>query len=94
MHHKKTYTIFEEKNNETICYVKKALMNHYALLDLEFEFLVPSKNQWDAHPIAFVNPLKTYTLLAESKFTVQIIEPSPYILCSQFNLSKKYPQTI
>ncbi len=45
-------------------------MNHYALLDCEFEFVVPSKNSWDAHPITFVNPSKTYTVLAESKFTV------------------------
>lgn len=67
--HKKTYAIFEEKNNETICYVRKALLNHYALLGLGFEFLVPSKNQWDSHPIAFVNPQKTFTVLADSKFT-------------------------
>ncbi|EAR85528.2 hypothetical protein TTHERM_00442780 (macronuclear) [Tetrahymena thermophila SB210] len=94
IHHKKTYTIFEAKNTETICYIKKALMNHYALLDLEFEFLVPSKNQWDAHPIAFVNPQKTYTVLADSRFTVQIIEPNPYTLGCQFNVTKKYPQTV
>ena len=55
-------------------------MNHYALVGLEFEFLIPAKNQWDAHPIAFVNTMKTYTVIADSKFTVQIIEPSAYSL--------------
>lgn len=79
-HHRMAETIFEAKQNETICYLKKSLINHYALMGLEIEFLVPSKNSWDAHPIAFINPSKTYTVLGESKFTIQIIEPSAYTL--------------
>jgi len=42
--HKQKHTIFEAKNTETICYIKKSLMNHYALVGLEFEFLIPAKN--------------------------------------------------
>jgi hypothetical protein len=42
-------------------------MHHYLFKDIPFEFVVPFKNSWDVHPFNFVNPTKTFLVLADSE---------------------------
>ncbi len=56
--------------------------------------MVSAQNRWDAHPITFTNPLKSFTVLAESDRGPLIIEFFGSIIGVMFNVSNKYKETI
>lgn len=79
-------------------------MHHYLFRNIPFEFVVPFKNSWDVHPFNFVNPMRTFVVLAESEkgsfnypytsLAAMILEASDNLIGTQFNLDRKYPETI
>ncbi|KRX09716.1 hypothetical protein PPERSA_02588 [Pseudocohnilembus persalinus] len=91
---KEIVQIFEGQGNETICYVKKIILNHYLFQDVELQFMIPFKNSWDVHKINFPNSNLTFSIMADSKFCPQIIKQGEHIISTQFSISQKYPETI
>jgi hypothetical protein len=63
---KELSNLYVSKLNETVCNLRKNHMHHYLFKSLDYEFIVPNKNSWDIHPFNFVNPKKTFVVLAES----------------------------
>ena len=82
------------KVDEDICFTKKVYLQHWAIAELPSDFVVPAKNTWDIHKFNFVNPNKTFLVLAESKRCPQILVFDPYCIATQFNITKKYPITV
>ena len=80
--------------NEDFCTIKKVYLQHWALQGIEFEFKMPSKAHWDIHQFNFVNSLKTFYVLAESKLGPQIICIEPYCVGTFFPVQKRYPSTV
>ena len=60
---------------------------------MDSEFIVPLKNSWDVHTFAFINPNKTFTVLAESSRGPVIIE-AKNMLATMFSTNYKYPNTL
>ena len=60
---------------------------------MDSEFIVPLKNSWDMHSFAFINPQKTFTVLAESPRGPVIIE-SVNMMSTMFATDYKYPNTL
>jgi len=88
-----TPNYLSNKHTEDFCYLKKIYMQHWALQGLDFEFVIPAKNTWDIHQFNFVNPNKTFVVLAESKRSPQIIYFDSFCIGTLFNITKRYPQT-
>ena len=90
------YDIYKSKLDEICCILKKTYLQHWALKNIEQEFIVSNKNTWDPHP---VNLLKTSTLsknyyiMAESERGPQIAIHKNSLVC-QFHIELKYPQTV
>lgn len=74
LEHNEKYKFFKSRNYEEICQIKKIFLHHWALEGMDSEFLVPLKNSWDMHNFNFVNPEKTFIILAESIRGAVIIE--------------------
>ena len=81
--------IFKSKSTETICYLKKVYLHHYLFEGLPCEFLVPSHNKWDIHPITFTNQDKAFIVLAESDRGPIIIEFFGSIIATTFHITNK-----
>lgn len=60
---------------------------------MDSEFIVPLKNSWDVHTFAFINPNKTFTVLADSIRGAVIIK-STNMLATMFATDYKYPNTL
>ncbi len=78
---------------EDYCQIKHLYCQHFALQNLPLEFVIPMNNKWEIHNFNFVNPFKTFVVLAESKKTPQIIYFEPHCVATLFDISKTYPQT-
>lgn len=82
------------KNDEEFCTVKKFYIGHWVFAEMKTEFKIPFKSHWDVHHFNFINELKTFTVLAETKHGPQIIQHAPNCIATQFAISKKYPDTV
>lgn len=85
---------FLTNTTEDFCQLKKLYSQHYSVQGLPLEFVIPSKNKWDIHRFNFVNPYKTFVVLAESQQTPQIIGFESHCIGTLFEVSKKYAPTI
>ena len=85
--------IVTNTNIEDYCQVKHLYCQHFALKTLPLEFVVPMKNNWDIHNFNFVNPYKTFVVMAETKKTPQIIYFEPHCVGTLFEVTKTYPET-
>ena len=77
--------------------IKKYYMQHWAVKDLPSEFKVACYNKWEVHPvnIASIKTVgKNYTVLVESERGPIMIEHNRDCLAVQFNIEKKYPETL
>eukprot|EP00826_Nyctotherus_ovalis_P059277 TRINITY_DN8226_c0_g1_i4.p2 TRINITY_DN8226_c0_g1~~TRINITY_DN8226_c0_g1_i4.p2 ORF type:complete len:133 (+),score=23.28 TRINITY_DN8226_c0_g1_i4:73-471(+) len=88
--------VYTSHHNESICFVKKAYVQHWALLGVSQKFLVPSKNAWDPHPVnvtqvGLVGP--NYHTLADNEQTPSVIEHKNTI-ATLFHIDEKYAETI
>jgi hypothetical protein len=81
------------KNTEDFCYLKKIYLQHWALTEMEMEFVVPAKNAWDIHQFNFVNASKSFIVIAESRRCPQVIVFDQNCIACMFNITKKYIQT-
>ncbi len=89
------YTLsYISKDVEDICSIKKVYLQHWILQGLPFEFKVASKHSWHVHQFNFVNPNKTFIVMAESPRGPQIISFGSFCVASQFPVNKKYSTTI
>jgi len=89
------YTLsYISKDIEDICSIKKIYLQHWILQGLPFEFKVASKHSWHVHQFNFVNPQKTFIVMAESPRGPQIISFGSFCVASQFPINKKYSTTI
>ncbi|OMJ75186.1 hypothetical protein SteCoe_25736 [Stentor coeruleus] len=85
--------IFIGKSNEDKCRVYKQYVQHWLVKGLGFsEFLIPSMNKWDVHPINATLKENVYMVLAESNRGPQIIIHNNAVSL-QFHISNKYPAT-
>ena len=91
---KEVASSYLSKNTEDYCNLKKLYLQHWALQDMEMEFVIASRNSWDIHKFNFVNVNKSFTVVAESKTCPQIICFEPYCVATLFNITKKFPQTV
>ena len=91
---KQNATGFCSSDTEDFCNVKKLYSQHYSLTDVPSEFVIPAKNLWDIHRFNFVNPYKTFIVLAESHRTPQIIFFEGNCIATLFDITKKYPTTV
>lgn len=81
--------------SESICYLRKMFLQHWALQGSNHEFLAPAVAGWQIHPFNFKVPEKTFNVLADSKIGPQIILfTNDNILSTQFELNYKYPDTL
>ena len=84
--------------DETMCYLKKAYVQHWLLRGLKMEFKTSQKNKWDPHPINIQENAagyigNNYFVLAESDKGPQIVEHNNTI-ATQFHLDPIYSQSI
>lgn len=85
--------IFIGKSNEDKCRIYKQYVQHWLVKGLGFsEFLVPSINKWDVHPINATVKENVYTVIAESSRGPQIILHNNTVAL-QFHVNHKYPAT-
>ena len=86
-------SVFIGKSDEDKCRIFKQYVQHWLVKGLGFsDFLVPSINKWDVHPINATSKENVYTVLAESPRGPQIIMYSN-IVAMQFHINSKYPAT-
>ncbi|KAL4474419.1 hypothetical protein ABPG72_007818 [Tetrahymena utriculariae] len=86
---------YASKNTESICYVKKYYILHWAFQDLPgTHFLVQKKSKWDIHPFSFTNSETTFVTLAESDSGPLIIQFGDYIMACQFEVIPKYFESL
>jgi hypothetical protein len=69
-------------------------LHHWAFQGMEYEFVIPLKNSWDVHSFSFVNPLKTFKVLAECTRGPLVIEVNEKILATLFSINPSYQNTI
>ena len=84
--------------DEAICYIKKAYVQHWILKGLKMEFKVPKINKWDPHPINVSQSVvgfigNNYFVLAESDRGPQIIQHKNMI-STQFHIDPSYHESI
>ncbi|KAL4442225.1 hypothetical protein ABPG74_009243 [Tetrahymena malaccensis] len=91
--HKEKYKLYKSRKYEETCRIKKMHMHHWAFQDLDDEFIIPLKNNWDIHTFAFVNPSKHFNVLADSERGAIVVEMEN-ILAVLFATNTKYPNTI
>lgn len=89
--HSLTYV---SKDIEDICSIKKLYLQHWVLQALPSEFKVPAKNNWHIHQFNFVNPNKTFIVMAESSRCPEVIYFDSFCVGVLFNITRKYPQTL
>lgn len=82
------------KSNEDFCNIRKIYLQHWALQGVDFEFKIPFQASWDVHQFNFMNPAKTFYVLAESKAGPQIIHLEPFCIATLFHITRKYPATV
>jgi hypothetical protein len=83
------------RKSESICYLRKMYLQHWALMESHHEFLVPSVANWQVHPFNFKVPEKTFNVLADSKIGPQIILfKNDNVISTQFEISNTYPDTL
>lgn len=86
--------IYKAKTTESIVYIKKNYMNHWAIKDIyPLEFKAQLLGEWDCHAFSFVNKEKTFTVLGESEKGPCVLDIGN-ILALHFNVEKAYPTTI
>lgn len=81
------------ESHEVLCYIKKQHSNHWLFAECGLEFIVPHKSKWQVHSFTFMNRIKTFEVIADSKEGPLIIE-YPNIIGVKFELDKRYPQTV
>jgi len=79
-------------SNEFWLYIDNINIHHYLFKDVQRKFLVENPTGWVMHPICFLDPKNSFSVLAESSFTPEIIEQGLRIGCL-FYIGKKYPET-
>lgn len=82
------------RTDEDFCTTKKVFLQHWTLLNVQREFKIPLKTHWDIHNFNFINPNKTFVVLAESKSRPQVIFLDPYCVATYFPIQRKYPETM
>ena len=88
--------LFTATNNETICFLRKSCIQHWALINLPQRFVVTTKNTWDPHPVNItqiggVGP--NDNILADNEKGPCIIEHRN-TLSTLFHIDDKHPETI
>jgi len=89
------YDIYTSTNKETVCFLKKSKVQHWAMIGLPNKFLVNKRNTWDPHPvnITHVSVLgPNYYTLADNEQGPNIIEQRN-TLATLFHIEYKYPET-
>ena len=81
------------ETSETLCILKKHEYGHWLFEGISPEFVVAWKTRWEIHPFGFPDPSKIFSILAESKVGPMIIEYS-HIVATQFDIQKRYPDTL
>lgn len=83
------------RKSESIVYVRKVYLQHWAMSEIDYEFIAPNEANWEVHPFNFKAPDRTFTILAESDESPQILLFSNNnILATQFEMNHRYPNTI
>lgn len=86
--------IYKAKTTESIIYIKKNYMNHWALKNIyPLEFKAQLLGEWDCHAFSFVNKDKMFYVLAESERGPCILDFGN-MLALHFNVEKNYSTTI
>ena len=85
---------YVSKSDEELCTIKKIHLGHWAFTGMPSDFKIPFNSHWDVHHFNFINSLKTFTVLAETKHGPQIIHLAPNCIATQFTITKKYPDTV
>lgn len=97
LYHPKVFNSANQFNftetSETLCILKKYEYGHWLFENVAPEFVVSWKSRWEIHPFGFPDPSKIFTILAESKVGPMIIEYS-HIIATQFDIQKRYPDTL
>eukprot|EP00826_Nyctotherus_ovalis_P047926 TRINITY_DN5590_c0_g4_i1.p1 TRINITY_DN5590_c0_g4~~TRINITY_DN5590_c0_g4_i1.p1 ORF type:complete len:320 (+),score=91.44 TRINITY_DN5590_c0_g4_i1:156-1115(+) len=88
--------VYKSNENEAICFVRKASVQHWGMVGLPQKFLVLAKNAWDPHPVnvtqaGVVGP--NYHTLAENEKGPSIVEHKN-TLATLFHINPKYAETI
>lgn len=88
--------LYISKSSELICFTKKIYLQHWALASLPFEFLVPCKTPWAVHSFNFVDEEMSFNVMASSNRGAPLIImfTDENILATQFNVSRKYKETV
>ena len=86
--------IYKAKTTETIIYIKKNYLNHWAIKNIyPYEFKAQLLGEWDCHAFSFVNKEKMFIVLAESERGPALLDFGN-ILASHFNVEKNYASTM
>lgn len=81
------------ESTETLCILKKHEYGHWLFEDVSPEFVVSWRTHWEVHSFGFPDPSKVFSILAESKVGPMIIE-YPHIIGVQFDIQKRYPDSL
>ena len=90
--------IYLQKITDVKCYIKRTQGSHYLFKGLPKEFVVDAKNKWDPHPVQ--SSKTSYSIVKRSYETLAESDRGPLIVthentcCVQFQLSRKYRETV
>ena len=90
------YDVYASNRNETICFIKKSHVQHWALTGLPMKFLVSAKNSWDPHPVNVTQVGvigSNYHSLADNEKGPSIIEHKN-TLAVLFHVDYKHKETV
>ena len=88
--------VYKSQQNESVCFVKKPYIQHWALLGLSPKFLTTTKNAWDSHPVnvsnvGLIGP--NYVALADGDQGPLIVEHKNTI-ATMFHIDAKHSESI
>lgn len=89
------HEIYTSTNKETVCFVKKSKIQHWAMGGVSQKFLVGKRNAWDPHPVNVTQ----VGLVGPNCFTLADNDKGPNVLeqrnslATLFHIENKYPET-
>lgn len=83
-----------QKHYETVCFKSKKNYHHWLTEGIPNQFVSACKNNWDIHPFNFVNPSRTFTVLADNARGPVIISLTEKIVATLFTISNEYPASL
>ncbi len=87
--------VYKSKHSESICYLRRPHVQHWAFAGLAHKFLVCTRNAWDLHPVnvTHIGVIETnYDTLAEYDRGALVLEHRN-TLATLFHVDPVHPET-